>query len=140
MPKIDVTVTEASLNEECERIAKDIFEEVFKGRDFPEDRDDDPEDWRDDMYERAQEDVDGHQWIIYSRYPLEMLLTCNTDNGEETYEQMGYSADDDATLNTTATRIAFWEMLSRVEQEIENLIRDYEPPEVTEEEDEEEDA
>ena len=53
------TITEYMLNQECEALAKSIVEEYEGDRD-------DIDALREHAQERAHEDADGHQWVIYT--------------------------------------------------------------------------
>lgn len=112
------TISDYSLQEECELIAQSIFDEAMDDLDAHETA----EDKRDDMMDRVHEDVDGHQWVIY-HYRAHQVCSCNTDLGEQFLEDIGMPSE--VTYDSLATIIAFGEMKGRVEARIQELVDEW---------------
>lgn len=109
------------LQKECAELAREIFDEVMEDK-----AGDHPEDYRDEMDERAHETADGHQWVIYT-YKAHMLCAhCDVSNGEEFLADVGVGPDP--TYDSLGTMIAYGEMRARIMAEIDELIEAWEPP------------
>lgn len=110
---------------EIESLAKSIVEEVLEGN-FNGETTDDME-VRDIINDTAlHETIDGHQWIIYTGYNIDVIK--NSDNESYAADNFGgeYLADvlknnGYDQLNTT---IAFWCMYADVIEEIHKIIGD----------------
>ena len=128
-------ISDFQLTKECDALAQEIFE-TFKDENTDPSApwDYDPEDYRDEMLERAHETTDGHQWVIYTHYALVICAHCNTDAGEEFVDEIG--APTPFTLSGAASMIVYGEMRARTETELDRLISEYEAPEEPETEDE----
>lgn len=117
----DFEMNDHILQTECIDLAREIFDE-FKsnaGADF------DPEDYRDEMRDRAHEAADGHEWVIYT-YKARMLCAhCDVSEGEAFLEDVG--APENPTYDSLATMIADGEMHYRIGAELERLIEGYDP-------------
>jgi len=68
----------------------------------------------------AYEYVDGSEHVIYYSKAHDICQHCNTELGEDFFEEMG-GPGKGATYNSIATHIAFGELLSRVESELNKL-------------------
>ncbi len=137
----DDRITDYALTKECEALAAEIFDAVKAEHIDPEAPwDFDPEDYRDEMDDRAHEAADGHQWVIYTHYALSICAHCNTDAGEAFLEDVEPSQP--ITFGGLATQIAYGEMRARIMASIDELIEGYTAPEEPDEdeEDEEDDA
>ncbi len=77
---------------------------------------------RDTAIDRAHEHADGSEWVIYYNKAHELCQNCNTDNGEEFYEDCG--PWDDITYNKIATIIAYGELNARIAQAIDAKINE----------------
>lgn len=75
---------------------------------------------RDDAFDMAHQHADGSEWVIYYSKAHELCQNCNTDNGEQFYEDCG--PWDDITYNKIATIIAYGELRARIEQAIHAKI------------------
>ena len=115
-------INDGILQRECDSIAKEIFDDVM-GRHPGEN----PEDYRDDMDDRAHEDADGHEWVIYNFKALMLCAHCDVSAGEEFLEDVGMP--EDVTIHKLATAIAYGEIRARIMAEIEDLIKAWEEPE-----------
>lgn len=121
-------ITDCQLAKACDEIAAEIFEEFrAQHQDAGEPWAYDPEDWRDEMSDRAHEAADGHQWAIYTHYALSICAHCNTDDGEAFVDEVG--APSPFSSASAASMIAFGEIRARIETELSNLVDNYEPPE-----------
>lgn len=118
----DFQINDSILTKECDKIAREIFDDVMSGREG-----DDPDYYRDDMDERAHEGADGHQWVIYNYKALMLCAHCNTDFGDELLSDVGMPQDP--TLHSIACLIAYGEMRGRIMEEIDRLIAEWEPTE-----------
>ena len=98
--------------------AQSIFDEAMDDLDARETA----EDKRDDMMDRAHEDVDGHQWVIY-HYRAHQVCQCNTDLGEAFLEDTGMP--ETVTYDSLASLIAYGEMRGRVEARIQELVDEW---------------
>lgn len=121
----DFQINDHLLQRECDSIAREIFEEITA-----EMADDEsPEDYRDQMSDRAHETADGHEWVIYT-YKAHMLCAhCNVDEGEAFLEDVGMP--ETPTYDSLGSMIAFGEMRARIEAEIENLMEAWEDARAT---------
>ena len=137
----DDRITDYALTKECEALAAEIFDAVKAEHIDPEAPwDFDPEDYRDEMDDRAHESADGHQWVIYTYKAIQLCAECNTDEGEAFLEDVGPSQP--ITFGGLETQIAYGEMRARIMASIDELIEGYTAPEEPDEdeEDEEDDA
>lgn len=114
----DFQINDHLLSKECDALAKDIFDETMA-----EHSDSEPEDLREDMFDRAHETADGHAWVIYNYQALMLCTHCDTSNGDQFLEDVGMP--EDPTLHKIACFIAYGEIRARIEQEIERLIEEY---------------
>ena len=76
------------INEESKRADTDGF-----GDDF-------------DAYDRAHEWIDGHQWIIYTAYHMEVLQY--TDNRDYYMDECGFEVGPGTSLGDVLMRSAFY--------------------------------
>lgn len=121
-------ITDYELSKACDDIAADIFDEFKTRHQDPEEPwAYDPEDYRDEMSDRAHEEADGHQWAIYTHYALSICAHCNTDDGEAFVDEVG--APSPFSLASAASMIVYGEIRARIDAELSNLIDNYEAPE-----------
>ena len=120
------------LAKECQELAQEIFDEMTEDMA----RDETPEDKRDDMMDRAHEAADGHLWVIYTHYVLMMCAHCDTTRGEEFVDDVGLPQP--FTLQSAATAVAYGEMRARIEEELSELIDNWEDTRPEEDDEEEE--
>jgi hypothetical protein len=97
-----MTINDHALNE----YAADIADEILRECDGD----------RDDAMDRAHEVADGSEWAIYYHKAHELCQNCNTDNGEQFFENCG--PWEDITYNGIASIIAYGELRARIEQAI----------------------
>lgn len=122
----DFQINDHLLTKECAALAKDIFDEIMA-----EHPDSEPEDLREDMFDRAHETADGHAWVIYNYRALMLCAHCDTSDGEAFLDDVGVEWNQgESTIYTVATAIAYGEMRARIEQDIQQLIEDWEAPQV----------
>lgn len=120
-------INDGILWRECKELAEEIFRDVMESNPGSS-----PEDLREEMFDRAHETADSHQWVIYT-YKAKMLCAhCDTTKGEDFLEDVGLP--ESPTFDSLATMIAFAEMRGRVEEELQELIEAYEEPEEEEKE------
>ena len=130
-------ISDFELTKACDEIAAEIFANMLD--DLA--RDEEPEDKRDEMNERADEAADGHQWVIYTHYALSICAHCNTDEGEAFVDDVG--APQPFDLAKAASMVAYGEMRARIGAELDRLIDEWEdtrPEEIDEDEEAEEAA
>lgn len=109
------------LTQECDELAKDIFEEMLD--DMADDET--PEYHEDDMRDKAHEMADSHQWVIYTHHALQICANCNTEIGEAFLEDTGMP--DEPTFHGLATIIAYGEVRGRIDEELSRLIEKWGP-------------
>lgn len=133
---MDTIITDFELDKACAEIAAEIFTDIMEQNiDAAAPWEYDPEDFRDDMNDRAHEAADGHQWTIYTHYALSICAHCNTDMGEEMVDDIW--PPEPFSLSAVASSIVYGEIRGRIEREISTLIEEYEAPEQPEEADDE---
>lgn len=130
----DYIKTDWALDKEVQDWAESIFSEFKEengGDAF------DAESFRDEMLERAWEYADSSQHVIYTYRAIQICGNCNTDSGEERLADIyGKPFEGCESFADVCTRLAFAELLSRIETALCDLIDNWTPKE--EEEDEEE--
>lgn len=115
----DFQINDYILTKECDGIAAEIFAEIMADADD----DETAEDKRDDMFDRAHETADGHEWVIYNYKALMLCAHCDTTQGEEFLDDTGFEwVQGESTIYTVATAIAYGEMRARIESELSGLI------------------
>jgi hypothetical protein len=105
-----MTINDYTLNE----YAADIADEILRECDGDRDR----------AMDLAHEYADNSEWAIYYYKAHELCQNCNTDNGEEFYEDCG--PWEDITYNKIATIIAYGELRARIIQAIDEKIEERE--------------
>jgi hypothetical protein len=118
-------INDHELWKECKALAAEIFDEFKRehGADF------DPEEWREEMMDRAHETADGHAWVIYTHRAIQLCSECDTTRGEEFLDDIGGVEKGD-TFGGIATKIAYGEMRRRIEEELEDLVDEFQPEQV----------
>lgn len=121
-------ITDFDLRAECESIAAEIFGELKDehGADF------NPENYRDEMDERAHQAADGHQWAIYTYRAIQLCSNCDTTHGEDFLDDIGGVEKGD-TFGGIASKIAYGEIRHRIMEELDTLTQNYDPDEQDEE-------
>tara|TARA_B110000046_G_C12919558_1_gene366500 strand:+ start:194 stop:1054 length:861 start_codon:yes stop_codon:yes gene_type:complete len=76
---------------------------------------------RDAAFDMAWQSVDGSEWIIYHAKSHEICANCNTDQGEQSIEDMG-GFPDGSTYDSMASLIAYSELMARVNEALETLF------------------
>lgn len=107
-----MTINDHTLNE----YAADIADEIIRECDGD----------RDDAHDMAHEYAAYSEWAIYYHKAHELCQNCNTDNGEQFYEDCG--PWEDVTYNKIATIIAYGELRARIEMAINAKIDEAEAP------------
>jgi hypothetical protein len=116
----DFQINDHILQKECESLATDIFADVCDGMA----EDETPEDYRDEMNERAWQDADGHEWVIYNFKALMLCAHCDVSDGEAFLEDVGMPAEP--TIYSLACAIAFGEIRARIEACLQELCDEWE--------------
>lgn len=101
-----MTINDYTLDQYAADIADEILRECDGDRDI--------------AIDRAHESADGSEWAIYYSKAHELCQNCNTDNGEQFYEDCG--PWEDVTYNGIASIIAYGELRARIEQAIDAKI------------------
>jgi hypothetical protein len=101
-----MTINDYTLNEYAADIADEILREC--------------EGERETAMDRARERAGGSEWAIYYHKAHELCQNCNTDNGEQFYNDCG--PWEDITYNGIATIIAYGELDARIAQAIDAKI------------------
>lgn len=122
----DVINTDRALYLECKNLAIEIFEEFLDkhGRDF------DPEQYSDEMSDRAHEMADGHEAVIYNYRAIQICANCDTTLGEEFVEDTGLP--ENPTFESIACAIAYGQMRGQIEQELQEIVEAWESEDWTE--------
>jgi hypothetical protein len=105
-----MTINDYTLDEYATDIAEEILREC--------------EGERETAMDRAHEAADGSEWVIYYSKAHELCQNCNTDNGEQFYDDCG--PWEDVTYDKIATIIAYGELRARIEQAIDAKIDEIE--------------
>ena len=106
-----MTINDYRLNELAAEIAAEIISECHDDRDTATDR--------------AWEIAVDHPFAVVYHKAHELCQNCNTDNGEQFYEQYrnGWTTTGlDNTYNGIASIIAYGELYARIEQAIDAKI------------------
>lgn len=111
----DVIKNDYQLSQECDALAEAIFDEIMADNEG-----EDPKSLRDDMMDRAHEDADMSQHVIYTYRALQICANCDTSMGEQFLEDTGMPAEP--TFNGLATIIAYGEMRGRIEATLDHMI------------------
>jgi len=101
-----MTINDYTLNE----YAADIADEILRECDGD----------RETAHDMGYEYADGSEWAIYYHKAHELCQNCNTDNGEQFYDDCG--PWEDVTYDKIATIIAYGELRARIEQAIDAKI------------------
>ena len=113
------TITEYLLNQECEALAKSIVEEYEGDRD-------DIDALREYAQERAHDDADGHQWVIYT-YKARQVASIAPDAAEEWLEDChGKPFDGCDTYNDVCTRLAYAAMYTGIMSALDAIFEELE--------------
>lgn len=122
----DMIKSDYELNKAAESYAQAIFED-FKadhGEDF------NPESLKSEMFERAWEDADQSEHVIYTARAISIACNCSTDDAENHLEDIYEKPFDGCeTFAEICTRLAFMTLLIEIESELETLIENYVPEE-----------
>ena len=86
-------ITEVQLKNECNSIVLDIVERL-------KEYDLDAESFQDFLHE----DIDGHQWIIYTYYAKQICCNCDTSEGEELFDEWDSNPEG---FNDYVTKLAY---------------------------------
>ncbi len=112
-------------SKECDDLAASIFAEVFADSDTAKGMG--PDDWRDEMTDRAHETADGHEWVIYNYKALMICAHCDVSEGEAFREDVGMPSE--VTIYKLACMIVYGEMRARIEAKLQELADEWEAPE-----------
>lgn len=115
----DTQITEYALNRECESLAKSIIEE-FDGNKADIDA------LREYAQERAHEDADGHQWVIYT-YKARQVASIAPDAAEEYLEEIYEKPFDSCeSFGDVCTRLAYAALYTGIMDALNTLIDEIE--------------
>lgn len=100
-------ITRFDYIDEIEAICKNIAEEMYDEQEWCS-----YDEYVDAANERVHEVVDGHQWVIYYAYNLQVLM--HSDNDEAMIEELGEESAGHVLrengLNGLHSALAFWAM------------------------------
>jgi len=106
-------LTEFEYNKEIRSIAADLVSEAMA------EHENDHEAAEEEIHDsRLHETIDGHQWVIYYSYNLDVIKHSN--NADYMADNFGFEGYDD--LNTLYCNVAFWCMYADVQDELENAF------------------
>jgi hypothetical protein len=117
----DFQINDHILTKECESLAADIFAEYVAKLG----EDETPEDYRDEMVERAHETADWHEWVVYNYKALMLCAHCDVSQGEEFCDDVGLP-DGPMSLHKIACAIAYGEIRARISAALGGLIEEWE--------------
>lgn len=102
-------LTERQYYDEVKSIAKELRNAIADGE---------------AQYDYLHELVDGHQWVIYSAYNLEILLVSRNDEYmlTELGEESAVSALKDGGLSQLHMQLAYWALYADVLEAYEELV------------------
>ena len=77
---------------------------------------------------RLHETIDGHQWVIYYAYNLDVIgYSDNEDYMSDNFGAEALAASlEQGGLSTLHTHIAYWCMYADVQEQLENAFDEYE--------------
>ena len=104
-----MTITDYELDKIAMSYATDILKETINNSGDP--------------YDLAHEYADGSEWAIYYNKAHELCQNCNTDNGEQFFEDT-LKPSETLTYNSIASYIAYGELHSRILDKLEKLKDD----------------
>lgn len=78
---------------------------------------------RETAFDRAHETVDGHQWIIYTRYNAQVLD--HSSNESAHFDNFGPLEAD--SYSDAMAKMAYAAMLQDLQEAIETALEEYEP-------------
>lgn len=132
----DLIKSDYQLTQTAKSYAQDIFD-TFKdengGATF------EAEHFADDMRERAWEQADSSEHVIYTHRAIAICCNCDTDDGEDRLGDWSSApgkpfADADSFADV-CTKLAFATLLGAIESELQTLIDDWEPADEPESDD-----
>ena len=115
----DTQITEYALNRECESLAKSIIDE------FDGDKSD-IDALREYAQERAHEDADGHQWVIYTYKARQVASIAPADAEEYLEEIYDKPFDGCETFGDVCTRLAYAAPYTGIMDSLNTLIDEIE--------------
>lgn len=115
----DTQITEYTLNQECESLAKSIIEE------FDGDKSD-IDALREYAQERAHEDADGHQWVIYTYKTRQVASIAPADAEKYLAEIYDKPFDGCETFGDVCTRLAYAALYTGIMDALNTLIDEIE--------------
>lgn len=115
----DYIQTDHALTAYCDAAARDIIEEY---RDVLDGDDDRFDLYCDEILDRAHDDADSSEHVIYTYRARVIEMTCSCDAGEEFLDDVGNPKD--ATIDSLVTMVVYGEIRARIETELRNLIKD----------------
>lgn len=109
--------------EEIKSIAVSVFEETMAYHD------NDIDSAEDHFNDNLHETIDGHQWVIYNHYNLNVLQ--HASNPEAMIDSMGAEEAGlvlaDRGLSGLHNALTYWAMYEDAQSELQDLIDNYEP-------------
>ena len=98
-------INDIILRQEAKLLAEQILDEVAH--------------YGGDHFERLEQAVNGHEWVIYTYKALLLCAQCDTSEGEQYVEDMGQQS---ASIGELATVTAYATLLSAARDELCELI------------------
>jgi hypothetical protein len=111
-------ITEYTLRQECESLAKSIIDE------YPGDKTDiaDIESLRQYAEERAHEDANGHQWVIYTYKASQVARIAPNDAEQYLADIYGKPFDGCDTYGDVCTRLAYAALYTGIREELDEML------------------
>ena len=124
------TISSQDYFTEVNELAKSVFDEVMQ------EHDQDMYSAEDHFYDRLHETIDGHEWVIYNHYNLQVLQ--HASNPEAMIDELGAGSVghslSEGGLSTLHMHLALWALKEDVNEALQSLIEDWEPEEQDEDE------
>jgi hypothetical protein len=97
-----MTLTLKQIDDRCEQAAKDIVESC---------------ECEDDIYDAVWQEIDSWDWIIYTRYGMEIVQRMSNDelsSAEEQWRELSGEIDESFGIYKLASQLAFFFLLDKV--------------------------
>ena len=115
-------INDLILSKECASIAQSILDDMVRDNRGEFDADQ----FREDAYDRVFEFVDSHEFVIYNYKALKLCADCDTSDGEDFMDDIGFEWTNESTIYSVASQIAFNEMRARVDTALQELLDSWE--------------
>jgi hypothetical protein len=97
-----MTLTWKQIDDRCEQAAKDIVESC---------------ECEDDIYDAVWQEIDSWDWIIYTRYGMDIVQQMSSDElsqSEDQWHELSGETDESFGIYEFASQLAFFFLLDKV--------------------------